>query len=164
MHTNPQPNKPHTIMNTTTTTDTPRNSVMTIHPYIYHDQWVFDDETRGLNKEAFVAGADNIMDLLYMSAHGATEAMIPAGAQFSIRFSASSFKGYQYRFDQTDFNHDEGHPWHEYTEHHHGIKGWLCPSLLDFFENAPAHIYVEAQPHRSGRFVDLSVADDILSE
>jgi len=54
---------------------TNNNNVSTIHPYVYHGQWVFDDESRSLDKEAFVSGADGIMDMLYLTAHGAEAAL-----------------------------------------------------------------------------------------
>lgn len=137
----------------TNTISKPRNSVSTIHPFLYNGQWVFDDESKGLDKEAFVAGADQIMDLLYLSTSDAEAAFIPDGAKFSIRFAASSFEGYQYRFDWEDSNDDDETPWNFYREVQHGIGGWLCPSLLDYFETPPKHIYVQAMPHQEGRIV-----------
>ena len=38
------------------------NQISVLHPYKYHGQWVFDDETTGLVREAFVAGADTMID------------------------------------------------------------------------------------------------------
>ena len=39
------------------------NSLTTIRPYKYNNvQWVFDDSSTGLNKEAFVAGVDTTLD------------------------------------------------------------------------------------------------------
>ena len=38
------------------------NSILVIHPYKYEGIWVFDDPAAGLVKEAFVAGADVILD------------------------------------------------------------------------------------------------------
>jgi hypothetical protein len=41
---------------------TDMNQIIVIHPYKYEGQWVFDDEAVGLRREAFVAGADKIID------------------------------------------------------------------------------------------------------
>lgn len=134
---------------------TNNNCVTTIHPYVYHGQWVFDDESRGLDKEAFVSGADSIMDMLYLTARGAEEAFIPDEAQFSLRFSDTAFKGHKYKFDwvednDMEYNDDQ---WNHYIEQTTGISGWLCPALLAFFHEAPRHIYVEPTPHVAGRKV-----------
>ena len=63
------------------------NSILKINAYKHQGQWVFDDESRGLDKEAFVSGADSIMDMLYLSARGIEAAFIPDEAQFSLRFA-----------------------------------------------------------------------------
>lgn len=136
----------------------PRNSVMTLHPFVYHNQWVFDDESKGLDKEAFVSGADTIMDMLYLTAYQATEMNIPSDAQFSLRFSSTPFEGHQYRFDWVGDNgaesQDDGQ-WNQYEEPTFRIGGWLCPSMLDYFESAPKHIYVEAARYSEGRTATL---------
>ena len=41
-----------------------KNSIFTIRPYKYYGQWVFDDPSTGLDKEAFVSGADTMLDIL----------------------------------------------------------------------------------------------------
>jgi len=140
---------------------TNNNSVTTIHPYVYHGEWVFDDESRGLDKEAFVSGADSIMDMLYLTAQGATEAFIPETGQFSLRFSDTRFKGHHYKFDWVEDNgmkYDDDQ-WNHYVEHTTGISGWLCPALLRFFPDAPRCIYVEAVKYSAGR----AVSDEVLS-
>lgn len=140
---------------------TNNNSVTTIHPYVYNGQWVFDDESRGLDKEAFVSGADSIMDMLYLAAQGIEAAFIPDEAQFSLRFADTPFKGHKYQFNWVEDNgmvYDDDQ-WNLYTEQTTGISGWLCPALLRFFPDAPEKIYVEATPHMIGR----AVSNQILS-
>ena len=140
---------------------TNNNNVSTIHPYVYHGQWVFDDESRSLDKEAFVSGADGIMDMLYLAAHGAEAAFIPDEAQFSLRFSDTPFEGHKYQFDWVEDNgmvYDDDQ-WNNYSEKTTGISGWLCPALLRFFPDAPSHIYVEPLPYIVGR----NVSSEVLS-
>ncbi len=40
------------------------NAIITIFPFKNHDQWVFDDPAVGLDKEPFVSGADDIIDVM----------------------------------------------------------------------------------------------------
>jgi len=40
------------------------NNVNYISSYIYEGAWVFDDESRELDKEPFVAGADLLIDAM----------------------------------------------------------------------------------------------------
>jgi hypothetical protein len=140
---------------------TNNNRVTIIHPYVYNGQWVFDDESRGLDKEAFVSGADSIMDMLYLAAHGSEAAFIPEGAQFSLCFSDTLFKGHQYQFNWVEDNGMELYDdlWTLYTEATSDISGWLCPALLTYFPEPPKKIYVEATPHMIGR----AVSNQILS-
>ena len=39
------------------------NQINVIKPYKYHGQWVFDDPSVDLEREAFVAGADTLLDM-----------------------------------------------------------------------------------------------------
>ena len=41
------------------------NSLFVIHPNKYRGSWVFDDAAVGLDREPFVAGADDIMERLW---------------------------------------------------------------------------------------------------
>jgi hypothetical protein len=111
----------------------PMNSISAIAPYRHEGMWVFDDDRVGLSREPFVAGADDIIDLLV--------AHIPnADSGFRLTFSAQPFPGYQARLilDRPEFG---GH-WYRWPER--AMEGWLCPALFHYFETAPDEIYVQA--------------------
>ena len=110
------------------------NQISTITPYKHHGQWVFDDESRGLDKEAFVSGADAMIDRLVSE--------IPnAAGGFTMIFSADPFPGHQanlvWRREEFDGN------WYYCPQFE--MEGWLCPALLKYFDEAPREIYVQAR-------------------
>lgn len=111
------------------------NSIMTIHPYKDHGVWVFDDSNTGLVKEAFVSGADDVMDYL------ADELDVEPETGFSLLFSALPFPGYQHKAEH--FHEEFGGNWYRFGEV--GIEGWLCPSLFKYFVSAPKEIYLQAK-------------------
>ena len=64
------------------------NVLMVIQPYWYLDTWVFDDASRGLDKEPFVQGIPDMIDYLVKD--------IPnARSGFILLFSSQPFAGYQ---------------------------------------------------------------------
>ena len=111
------------------------NSILTIAPYRFAGAWVFDDDSVGLVREPFVAGADHIIDLL--TAH------IPDAEQgFRLTFSAQPFPGHQARLVLG--RPESSGNWYSWPER--GVEGWLCPALFKYFETAPKEIYAQASP------------------
>ena len=111
------------------------NSILLISPYRHHGSWVFDDPATGLVKEPFIAGIDTMIDQLV--------AGIPdAERGFRAFFSATAFPGYQVKL--TWRRAETGGNW--YFSEKFGIEGWLCPALYKYFDQAPAEIYVKAEP------------------
>ncbi|MCK5616580.1 hypothetical protein KAR91_82730 [Candidatus Pacearchaeota archaeon] len=106
------------------------NSINIIHPYKHKGMWVFDDEDKGLVKEAFVSGTDKIMDMF-------TESLNEPEKGFRLVFSSRDFPGALTRFDW--ITEDKGGNW--YKEEIIGMEGWLCPALFKYFDKAPKHIY-----------------------
>jgi hypothetical protein len=117
------------------------NEINIIFPYKHHGAWVFDDPEVGLRKEAFVSGADVVIDMLV------TGLMIPkAGRGFKLIFSANPFPNYDIRlkWKKKEFSGNTyvvsgaaGMP---------KMEAWLCPALLRYFKKAPKEIYAKAQP------------------
>jgi len=108
---------------------------MTIAPYRYSGMWVFDDESKGLDKEPFVSGADAIIDRLVSE--------IPDAANgFTMVFSAEPFPGYQ--ASAVWVRQESGGNW--YYSAQFDMEGWLCPALLRYFDAAPRELYVLAKP------------------
>lgn len=106
------------------------NSLFTIFPYKHQGQWVFDDESKDLDKEPFVAGIDDILDVATKGAEKAT-----------VIFSAVKFPGSQ--FTMIRGADESGGNWYRCEEL--GIEGWLCPALFKYFDNAPRAIFVQVK-------------------
>ena len=110
------------------------NVINVIRPYKWSGIWVFDDELVGLDKEAFVAGADTMIDM----------ALAKKGIQngedgFVMIFSASPFPGADYQLEwQREETGGNIYLWREA-----GQEGWLCPALLRYFDSPPQQIYVQ---------------------
>ena len=108
------------------------NSLFAIAPYKYEGFWVFDDPAVGLQREPFVSGADDIIDIL-------TADIPDAATGFRMTFSPQAFPGYTARFvwSREEFNGN----WYTWPERK--IEGWLCPALFQYFPTAPKEIYVK---------------------
>lgn len=109
-----------------------QNSIYLIHPYKHHGTWVFDDETVGLVKEPFVAGADDIIDQFVADIAG-------AGNGFALLFSANPFPGSDAVFEWR--RTEGGGNW--YFSKDLNKEGWLCPALFKYFNTAPSMLYVQ---------------------
>lgn len=106
------------------------NNLNVISPYLWNGQWVFDDPTKGLVREPFVEGADTIIDMMV--------AGIPdAWRGFNLIFSSGSFPNYDLVLDWE--SEEYGGNWYRTR----GMRGWLCPSLLKYFDSVPKVIYVK---------------------
>jgi hypothetical protein len=130
------------------------NVLMAIEPYWHEGTWVFDDASKGLDKEPFVQGIPEMIDAL-------TKDMPNARAGFVLLFSAQPFAGYQ--VELTLVREEYGGHW--YTVKDLGVQGWLCPALLRYFDDAPQSLYVKAEPG-SGRYVptELQALKDRIVE
>ena len=114
------------------------NVLIVIQPYWYQDTWVFDDESVGLDKEPFVQGIPEMIDVLVKD--------IPnARSGFMLLVSSQPFAGYQ--AELTRVREEYGGYWYKAKDE--GAEGWLCPALLKYFESAPESLYIKAEPsHR----------------
>ncbi len=84
---------------------------------------LFDDESKELDKEPFVFGADDIIDIMV--------ADLPnADSGFKLLFSHGPFPAYQAHGEWVR----EEMEWNWYSLKNHSIEGWLCPALLKFFD------------------------------
>ena len=112
------------------------NQLNVIRPYWLEgvNTWVFDDEKVGLIQEPFVFGADLFLSFL-------AKEIPDAGKGFRLIFSSASFPGYQKKVSRVEG--EMGGNWYETDDPH--MKGWLCPALFRYFDEAPAEIYVKAE-------------------
>ena len=110
------------------------NSLLVIAPYKHVGTWVFDEPSRGLKQEPFVAGIPQMIDKLVVG--------IPNAEQgFRLIFSAQEFPGHTHKlvWKRKDANGN----WYYCPQFDE--EGWLCPALFKFFREAPKEIYVKAE-------------------
>ena len=122
------------------------NAIKIITPYKYNDQWVFDDDRVGLEREPFVNGADTLIDA-YFAKIGK-----PDCDRFNLAFSHANMGG---RFDiSLSKLHDDyevvgdtmiGGATYMCPEVDNHIA-WLCPALLCYFDTPPISLYCKIQP------------------
>ena len=111
-----------------------QNSITVIKPYQWEGLWVFDDDRVGLDKEPFVAGADILIDVAVER-----KGIANAADGFLLLFSATPFPSADLELDWVR----EESPGNVYLWRAENREGWLCPALLEYFESAPAKLYVE---------------------
>jgi len=111
------------------------NAIMTLFPYKLNGVWVFDDETTGLSREAFVCGMTEIIDRL-------VEENLKTNADdgFVLHFSKEPFPEYNYKLVWTHAEYNGN--W--YICENNNMEGWLCPALFKYYDDAPKEIYVQA--------------------
>ncbi|HSG69210.1 MAG TPA: DUF6717 family protein [Planctomycetaceae bacterium] len=110
------------------------NSISVTMPYKWMGLWVFDDESVGLVREPFVAGADTMIDIAL-----AKKGIPNADEGFLLLFSAGPFPGADFRLDWV--REDAGGNVYSWSENDQ--EGWLCPALLKYFEQPPRTIYAQ---------------------
>jgi hypothetical protein len=115
------------------------NAITVIAPYRYNGLWVFDDGSKGLDREPFVCGIPEMIDFL-------TQNIPDAKRGFLLLFSATPFPGYQKRLV---WQREDG-VGNRYACNDPPMEGWLCPALLCYFQEAPAELYVKAEAKKAG--------------
>jgi len=121
------------------------NVLMVIEPYWSGDTWVFDDASRGLDREPFVQGIPEMIDVL------TTDIPTPR-AGFVLLFSSQAFVGYQVEINLV--REEYGGHWYKVKDLE--TQGWLCPALLKYFDTPPESIYIKGEPGR-GRYIPTEV-------
>ncbi len=113
------------------------NSISIITPYRYANQWVFDDPSKGLVREALIAGIDKMIDKMTVD--------IPnAALGFNLLFSPTPFPGHTLKLEY--IRPEFGGNW--YYSANLNIEGWLCPALFKYFDKAPKELYAEFRPRQ----------------
>jgi hypothetical protein len=132
-----------------------KNSIHTLLPYWENNMWCFDDGEKNIHREPFVGTTNDIINGMLMLA-GAPEAV---GQKCQLVFSANKFPGWQFGMSHVRDEGPGAGDWYAFEEanaedlpagmsmptHFIGQEGWLCPTLLDYFETAPKNIYIQAQ-------------------
>ena len=110
------------------------NSLFVLAPYKHAGTWVFDDPSRGLTQEPFVAGIPQMIDRLVVG--------IPNAEQgFRLIFSTQAFPGHTHKLEWR--RTDSSGNWYYCPQF--DAEGWLCPALFKFFTEAPKEIYLKAE-------------------
>jgi hypothetical protein len=112
------------------------NTISVLKIYKYNGLWVFDDADKGLLHEAFVSGADVIIDLMVRNIANAKDG-------FSCIFSKNPFPSSQYELKLKTRGNDIIGNW--YTCEALGIDGWLCGSLYKYFDVEPESIFIQVK-------------------
>jgi len=112
--------------------------MMVIEPYRSNFTWVFDDESVDLVAEPFVFGMPQMID--YMIKHKSDMEYDEACDGFGMIFSKSPFPDYHMKIDWV--KEDSGGNW--YYSEDMDRRGWLCPALFKYFDEAPESIYIMA--------------------
>jgi hypothetical protein len=113
------------------------NAINIILPYKWGATWVFDDPRVGLDKEPFVAGVPEMIDILL------EQKGMKGVDRFRLTFSAYEFPGYDEKIDMQSGQVEQGT---YYESHTFGRIGWLCPALARYFDQSPQQIYVKFEP------------------
>jgi hypothetical protein len=113
------------------------NQIQVIAPYWLEivKTWVFDDEAADLVQEPFVSGVPEMIDELVRD-------ILNARQGFRLLFSAQPFPGFQRQLKWV--REEVGGNW--YKSEQPDAEGWLCPALFRYFDEAPAELYVKAEP------------------
>jgi hypothetical protein len=128
------------------------NLPMMIEPYWCGGIWVFDDASKGLEKESlegcFEAQFREMKVLARLIGGGVTKLIdylvkdIPdAHKGFTLLLSSQPFAGYQAELNGVAAE-DGGCL---YRGRNHSAEAWLSPALIKYFETAPKSLYVKAE-------------------
>jgi Family of unknown function (DUF6717) len=107
------------------------NAISVIYPYKHKGQWVFDDESKELDKEAFVAGADTLLDKLTDN-----------GSKCIVVFSEHNFPDAEHVVEIQGPEMDGTNYYSAELDH----VLWLCPALLKYFNSPPENIFFQIKP------------------
>ena len=120
------------------------NSLFSLFAYVKNGTWMFDDDSRDIKEEPFVAGADIMFDL--MSGREADQTI----ESCSIVFGATPIPDHDVHVRLIG---NDGHDGHYYKMYRavETFQFWLCPALLEFFDEAPEDIYVSIKEKNNER-------------
>jgi hypothetical protein len=118
---------------------------LTLFPYLDSGTWVFDDERTGLQGEAFVLGATDMISVIVEA-----KAIPDAATGFSLTFSGEAFEGHDVRLVWQRPDPSGSGNWYAGKVAGRPMECWLCPALLLYFQTPPREIFVRAEPLPAG--------------
>ncbi len=115
------------------------NQINVVKPYRYMNTWVFDDPTKKLVKEPFVAGLPELTDKTL------TVLGLSVRESFYFFFSKDPFP--QYDLKLKNLNDTEIGRTYLAIEAPDktivGMKAWFCPALLKYIDPYPEYLYIK---------------------
>lgn len=114
------------------------NSMVVLFPYNIGGVWVFDDESKGLQREPFVGEMNVIIDHVVQGIPGARDGVC-------LYFSAVPFPGHQLSLS---WRRSDGYGGNFYFCEGLRIEGWLCPAFLRYVDEPPKEIFIRADAKR----------------
>lgn len=118
---------------------------LTLYPYLDAGTWVFDDERTGLQGEAFVLGATDMITAIVEA-----KAISNAATGFSLTFSGEAFEGHDVRLVWQRPDPSGSGNWYAGEVSGRPMECWLCPALLLYLQTPPREIFVRAEPLPAG--------------
>jgi len=115
-----------------------KNSINVIRPYLYNGVWVFDDEARGLDKEALIAGIPEIIKKVCRD-----KGIHNPRNGFFVIFGGKSFPSADVVLEH--LRKDESGEGNWYRLKGTKMEGWLCPALFKYFDTTPQKIYIQVK-------------------
>ena len=116
------------------------NALFTLHAYFKNNTWMFDDESRDIKQEPFVAGADVLFD--FMSGRESDSSV----DECDLLFGATPIPDHDLHVRLIGNDGYDGHyymvEFFKAFRQFETFQFWLCPALLAFFDEAPEDIYV----------------------
>ena len=140
------------------------NVLMAIEPYWHEDTWVFNDASKGFEKEPLEGKLEELgelEELLRRWLKGQQPSMIDrlvkdipdARSGFILLFSSQPFAGYQVELTRVIVKEVEeeygGCSYEVKVSRTQSIHWWMCPALLRYFETVPESLYIKAEPWRA---------------
>ena len=120
--------------------------LMMIEPYWHEETWVFDDASKGLDKEPLEGELEWLSRLEGLSMIDRLVKDIPnARSGFILFFSSKPFAGYQVELIRV--REENGGCMYEVKDS--GTAVWLSPTLSRYFETEPKSLYLKVKPHRA---------------
>ena len=105
------------------------NSIFIIEPYLSNEVWQFDYPSKNIQHEAFVAGADTLLDKICQGKNKCT-----------ILFSHIPFPGHKLDLTYISGEVETGTV---YYSSDYKQELWLCPTLGAFYEESPIKLYLD---------------------
>ena len=115
----------------------PGNTLIVIAPYWYEGTWVFDDASKGLQREPFVGGVPEMINALVKKIPNARDG-------FRLICSTKPFPGFQKKL--VWIRAEAGGNYYRFADK--SMPGWLCPAMLRYFAKTPKVLYVKAEPRK----------------